>query len=204
MISQGVLERVRERTGLADVDEARRCASAVLAAVSQGLSHATLEAIRGELPPDLAALWIAPEHRRTVTLRSVLSAVSGREGVANGFALEHTTVVAEAMARTLRPEVLRLLREELPWDVAVLFTPREPPTPVEHVRLDPSRRTLAEGRPGGTRPLYEARPDRAQSESVARSDNPHGDTKLSSASGLTQEREQETLATGRIGAPRRP
>jgi hypothetical protein len=29
---------------------------------------------------------------------------------------------------------------------------------------------------------------------VARSDDPHGDTKLSSARGLTQEREDESLA----------
>lgn len=204
MTAHDVLERVRERAGLVDDEEARRCVSAVVAAVCQGLSHSTLELVRSELPEELAAMWIGPEHRRTVTVRSVLASVSGRQGVASGFAFEHVTVVAEAFARFLRPEVLRLLREALPWEVAVLFTPREAPAPVEHVRLDPSRRTLAEGRPGGARPLYEARPDRAHSESVARSDNPHADTKLSSASGLTQEREEETLATGRIGASRRP
>lgn len=66
--------------------------------------------------------------------------------------------------------------------------------------------TLADGRPGGTRPLSEARPGSrhpvseaapkdAQQHSVAE-DNPHGDTKLSSTDGLTQEREHETLAEG--------
>lgn len=204
MTAYEVLERVRERAGLGDVEEARRCASSFIAAICQGLNHSTLELVRSELPAELGAMWVAPEHRRTVTLRSVLSSVCGRQGVANGFAFEHATVVAEAFARVLRPEVLRLLREALPWEVAVLFTPREAPAPVEHVRLDPTRRTLAEGRPGGARPLYEARPDRAHSESVARAENPHADTKLSSASGLTQEREEETLATGRIGASRRP
>ncbi len=65
-----------------------------------------------------------------------------------------------------------------------------------------SRGTLAEGRPGSAHPLSEARPERAQSQSVARADNPHGDTKLSSATGLTQEREGETLATGHLGSNR--
>lgn len=202
MTTQDFLSRVKERAGLSEHEDARRCAEAVLTAVAQGLSHAVLEAVRSELPEPLAALWVEPEHRRTVSLRSVLTAVSGREAVADGFALEHTTVVAEAMARALRPEVLRLLRDALPWEIAVLFTPREEPAAVERVVMDPSRRTLAEGRPGGSRPLYAARADNAQSESVARADNPHAETKLSSARGLTQEREDETLATGKPGSTR--
>jgi hypothetical protein len=63
--------------------------------------------------------------------------------------------------------------------------------------------TLAEGRPGSRRPLAEARPPAGQADSVARTDNPHGDTKLSSARGLTQEREKESIATG-SGGSRRP
>lgn len=39
-----------------------------------------------------------------------------------------------------------------------------------------------------------------QSESVAKSENPHADTKLSSSHGLTQEREHDTLAEGRPGS----
>jgi hypothetical protein len=95
------------------------------------------------------------------------------------------------------------VREALPEPMSVLFTPREPVEDFTYVHLDPGRRTLAEGRPGSPHPLSEARPERAHSHSVARTDNPHGDTKLSSASGLTQEREQETLAAGHPG-PDRP
>jgi hypothetical protein len=47
------------------------------------------------------------------------------------------------------------------------------------------------------------KPIEPQSESVVKNDNPHGDTKLSSAHGTTQEREHETLAEGRPGS-RRP
>jgi hypothetical protein len=62
------------------------------------------------------------------------------------------------------------------------------------VHHDATHHTLAEASASSSRPLYAAQPQRAQSESVARSDNPHGETKLSSARGLTQEREDETLA----------
>jgi hypothetical protein len=62
--------------------------------------------------------------------------------------------------------------------------------------------TLAEGRPGSRHPLSEARSDRSQSESVVATENPHADTKLSSAHGLTQEREGESLATGHSGSDR--
>src|SRR5258706_8960273 len=41
--------------------------------------------------------------------------------------------------------------------------------------------TLATGRPGSSRPLAEANPDRAQSQSVVATTNPHADSKISSA-----------------------
>jgi hypothetical protein len=66
--------------------------------------------------------------------------------------------------------------------------------------VDPGRgTTLATGRPGSRHPVSEAHEDRAHTESIARSDDPHGDTKLSSSRGLTQERLRETLAEGRPG-----
>jgi hypothetical protein len=86
--------------------------------------------------------------------------------------------------------------------MSALLTPREPAGEFEYVHLEPGRGTLAEGRPGSHHPLSEARPERAHSHSVVRADNPHGDTKLSSAVGFTQEREQETLAAGHPGSDR--
>ncbi|MBX3231426.1 MAG: hypothetical protein KIT84_10810 [Labilithrix sp.] len=62
--------------------------------------------------------------------------------------------------------------------------------------------TLATGRPGSRHPISEARHAGAHAESVVRSDNPHGDMKLSSARGTTQEREHEDLAEGKPGADR--
>jgi hypothetical protein len=63
---------------------------------------------------------------------------------------------------------------------------------------------LAEGRPGARNSLASGDPALlAHRHSVARSDDPHGDSKLSSARGLTQERDEDTLASGRPGS-RRP
>ena len=50
--------------------------------------------------------------------------------------------------------------------------------------------------------MSEARPETAHAESVARSDDPHADTRLSSSQGMTQERRGETLAEGRPGSDR--
>lgn len=60
-----------------------------------------------------------------------------------------------------------------------------------------NKNTLASGKPGSKHPLSGAKPDRAQSNSVARSRNPHEETKLSSTKGTTQEREKEDLAEGK-------
>jgi hypothetical protein len=128
--------------------------------------------------------------------------VARREGVRLGLAVEHTGVVCQAVAEALSPAALYRLREALPEPMGALFSPRAPGERFEHVHLDPSHHTLAEGRPGSQHPLAETRVERAQTDSVVRADNPHEDTKLSSATGLTQEREQETLAAGHPGSSR--
>jgi hypothetical protein len=74
-------------------------------------------------------------------------------------------------------------------------TDEPPPRPVPDRRRD----TLAEGRPGSHRPLSEGPGRGAQRGSIAE-DNPHADTKLSSASGARQEHRRDTLAEGRPGA----
>ncbi len=117
-----------------------------------------------------------------------------------GRAREEAIVVCRVVAEAVGEDIARRVRLELPDEIGELFTIPEPIAKPERVHLDPERRTLAEGHGGGTRPLYAARPDHAHTQSVARSDNPHGDTKLSSATGLTQEREEETLAQGRPGS----
>jgi uncharacterized protein (DUF2267 family) len=200
MTHDELLSHVAERAGLPGVQEAERTVRAVLEVVGERLCWPALQVLAEELPASLAGSLRSGAPGQDFDLATLHARVARRTQVPLGMALEHTGVVCQVVAEALPPGTLHQLREALPEPVAALFTPREPVEPLEHVHLDPRRHTLAEGRPGSRHPVAEARPERVHTHSVVRADNPHGDTKLSSASGLTQEREQETLATGQPGS----
>lgn len=191
-----LLSHVAERSGLASPQQAERTVRAVLGVIRERLSWPTLQALAEDLPAPLAASLRVAGTPEEFDLVELYARVARREGVRPGFALEHTGIVCQVIAEALTPAALYRLREALPEEIAALFQPREQAERFEPVHAAPRRRTLAEGRPGSQHPLYEARAERAHTHSVVRADNPHADTKLSSATGLTQEREQETLATG--------
>ncbi|MBZ4417379.1 DUF2267 domain-containing protein [Myxococcus sp. RHSTA-1-4] len=199
------LSRLAERAGLRDTEEAARTARAVLGVVGTRLDRRDLQLLTEDLPAPISELLRSDTPGQDFDLKELYARVAGREHVRPGFAMEHTGIVCQVLAEALSEGTLHRLHENLPAPLAGLFTPREPRERFEYVHLDPARGTLAEGRPGSRHPLSESRPERTHTHSVARSDNPHGDTKLSSASGLTQEREHETLATGhpRTGPTRR-
>lgn len=191
-----LLSHVAERAGLPGVKEAERTVRFVLGSLGERLGWSALQSLMEDLPPPLSECLSEVVPHQEFNLAELHARVASREQVRLGGAVERTGVVCQVVAEALSPAALYRLREALPEDMAALLTPREPEEAFEHVRLEPSHHTLAEGRPGSRHPLAEARADRAQTHSVARADNPHEDTKLSSASGLTQEREEETLAAG--------
>jgi uncharacterized protein (DUF2267 family) len=193
------LSHVRERAGLPGLEEAERTVRAVLGVIRELLSWPARQSLAEDLPVPLSESLGGGGDRQHFDLAELHARVASQEQVRLGFAVEHTSVVCQLVAEALSPAALYQLREELPESIAALFTPREPGERFEHIHLDPSRHTLAEGRPGSRHPLSEARAERAHTHSVVREDNPHEDTKLSSALGLTQEREQETLAAGHSG-----
>lgn len=193
------LSHVAGRTGLPGPEEAERTTRAVLETVGARLSRQDLRLLAEDLPSALAdMLWSGPPGQ-DFGLEELHARVAEREHVREGFAVEHTGAVCQVLAEALSPAALHRLQENLPGPLAALFTPREPSRRFEHVHLEPGRHTLAEGRPGSQHPVSETRPERAHAHSVARSANPHGDTKLSSARGLTQEREHTTLAEAHPG-----
>ncbi|MFP2930696.1 DUF2267 domain-containing protein [Pyxidicoccus sp. 3LG] len=195
------LSRIAERAGLADSHEAARTARAVLDLVGQQLGRKALQVLAEDLPAPVMGMLGDGAHGQDFDLEELHARVAGREHVRPGFAVEHTEIVCQVLAEALSEGGLHRLRENLPGPLAALFTPRGHREQFEYVHLDPFRRhTLAEGQPGSQHPVSSARADRAHTHSVARSDDPHADTRLSSASGLTQEREHETLATGHPGA----
>lgn len=202
MTHEELVSHVASRAGLPGMQEAERTVRAVLAVLGERLSWPVIQAVAEELPGSLASSLREVTPHQTFNLAELHARVAERTRVRLGLAVEHTGVVCEVLAEALPEGTLYRLREALPDSMSVLFTPREPEERVEHVHLDPNRRTLAEGRPGSQHPISEYRSERAHTHSVVRADNPHGDTKLSSASGLTQEREHETLAAGHPGSDR--
>jgi len=198
MTRDELLSQVAAHTGLAEV-EAERTVGAVLAVLGERLSWPVLQALAEDLPASWAGPLLGGAHGQDFALADLHARVASRLEVPLGQAVERTGVVCQGLAEFLPQGTLHRLREALPEPMGALLTPRQSEEPFEHVHLEPDHRTLAEGRPGSRHPLSESRPERAHSHSVLRADNPHGDTKLSSATGLTQEREHETLATGRPG-----
>jgi len=197
MTRDEILSRVAERTGLSRPEEADPLVRTVLESIGERLSGPVRQALAEDLPPHLAENPPSEEPSWDFSLADLHERVSLRADVRLGQAVEYTAVICQVLAEALTPGTHHRLREALPAPVSALFTPRQRSERFEHIHHDPSRHTLAEGRPGSRHPLSEARPERAHLDSVARSDNPHEETKLSSATGLTQERQQETLATGR-------
>ncbi|MCP3142293.1 DUF2267 domain-containing protein [Pyxidicoccus xibeiensis] len=195
------LSRVAERAGLADAEDAARTVRAVLEVVGERLGRRELQALAEDLPTPLGALLRDGTHGQDFDLAELYARVARREHVRPGFAVEHTGIVCQVLAEALSDGALHQLREALPEPLAALFMPRAHRERFEYVHLDPvHHHTLAEGQPGSQHPVSRARAERAHTHSVARSDEPHADTRLSSASGLTQERERETLATAHPGA----
>lgn len=157
----------------------------VLAAISPALDDASRELVASELPPRFAQII----RRR-----------GGKPLLLRGKRLEVAASACRVLAEELSDEAVEILRRALPPPLSGWLVPGAPEGR-EPVAVEISHATFAEGRPGSASPVAEARRAGAQSASVAEA-NPHAGTKLSSSSGLTQEREHETLAEGQPGSTR--
>jgi uncharacterized protein (DUF2267 family) len=202
MTHDELLEEVAAHAGLSSPIEAERALAAVLGMLAGRLSHAEAEALAEALPAALGAPLRAGRYHGELDRDEWIAHVARREGTTRGFAVEHTLSVCQVLAEALPPEVLERVRRALPGPLAALFTPSPVGRAPVVERPAHSGHTLAEGRPGSLHPLSEAARESAHSQSVVRAVNPHADTKLSTSRGLTQEREAESLATGRPGSSR--
>jgi hypothetical protein len=157
------------------------------------------------LPAALRARTDAEIARPSESLHAFYERVAAREGLAIGTAVEHAQCVCRALAELLDDDTRARLARALPDALDALLARPEAPAPrpphTAH-HSPPSPHDLAAGRPGSRQPLADAAPHSAHTHSLARSDAPHADTKLSSSSGTTQEREAETLAQGHPGSER--
>jgi uncharacterized protein (DUF2267 family) len=184
-----IVARVKEALGMLSDDDTARAIDAVLEGMGRLLTPDEAGVIAQHLPSGYASvLSNASERAQTEeTVGDVVSLVASREGLPASAAYETVKVTCEVLASYLPEDVVDKLHQDLPPEVASLLVHPHGewcvPEPVpEAVPPQPRRRrtTLASGRPGSSRPVSEARPERAHRHSVARNPNPHGDTKLSS------------------------
>jgi uncharacterized protein (DUF2267 family) len=194
MNSVEFLSHVAQRSGTTDAGGPVR---AVLQSLGECLSRRQAETLADELPVSLAPWLRESTHGQELDRFDLVSRVAQRASLSRSEAVEWLFAVSRTVAEAVREDVLGPIRRDLPGDISTLLEPVEPLSAPQGMHHDPSRHNLADGHEGYARPLYAARPDNAQSESVVHADNPHGDTKLSSASGISQEREGRTLATSR-------
>lgn len=207
-----LVTEIQSHGGFAERTEAERALLATVAVLADQLDESMRRAMTEELPSPLAQKLRRvrrPPIPPATHPEEFYRRVARRERVRIGRAIEHAQVVCQVLGENLSDARRTRLRHYLPSEVADLFVPRPPfPPPPEHPLptswiQSPEGNTLATGRPYSHHPISESRPERAHTHSVARSDDPHAATRLSSSRGLTQERLGETLATGRPGS-RRP
>lgn len=209
-----LLQQMMDRAPFQALAEARAALRAALAALRSGLTDDEAVAVGEEL-----GSWAEPLRRGCyqgeLGPEEFYRLVAWHEARRPSIATEQAQVAVAVLAGALSKPTLQRLSRQLPWLAALFARPDALQVPVGPHSLHAApaaEHTLAAGRPGSSRPLSEARPtshrplseakpESAHAHSVARSDDPHADTKLSSASGLTQEREQESLARSRKYVP---
>lgn len=200
---------VELRGGFADPGEAERAVAAVARVLGQRLLPEERASLVAVLPGPVAARLSAAAYERDFDAGELYDRVARATAIGHGFGMEHTQAVCQVIGGLLPEDARRRLQKALPPELHPLFEPRDlgspPPRPV-HGRppVEPGAgTTLATGRPGSRHPVSDAQPEAGHAHSVARSAEPHGETKLSSAKGTTQERLGDTLAEGKPG-PRDP
>lgn len=197
--------RLLDVAPFANQAEAARAARASLQVLGGLLTQDERAALARELPIELVKLLAIGLPQPRLDWRQFHRRVAELAGVPLGLAIEQSEVVCRILCESLAPATRRHLQKLLP-ELAALFEPAEqvePPLGQSH-RSSEAPNDLAEGRPGGSSPIATADPrSLAHRQSVARSDDPHGETKLSGARGLRQEQDARSLADGRPGS-RRP
>ena len=182
------VERVRERTGLAHETAAVAVIEATLESLGEALLQPERAAIAASIPAPLGQALARRPIAPDLDAAGFFASVSERAGLAPAFAMEQAQVVCRTLAESLAPSLRQRLARDLPEGFRELFViPDAPTVPQERMhhspKSTPPAATLAEGRPGSSRPVSQSAPDRAHPNSVARSPDPHASSKISSAQG---------------------
>lgn len=183
MTDDAFVAEAAERSGAA-ILVARQATLATLDTLGERLSAGDAAALAEILPGELRRFVCRRENPGDFDIDDLYDRVAQRTGLPPGQARELSQVVLRLVGDRLSGDACARLSLHLPapWRALLERSPTAAAAGAlsRHV-LPGTGHTLATGRPGSQHPLSQAHPDRAQQESVARSDNPHGEDKLSSA-----------------------
>ena len=179
-----IIDHIVRGAAFARTEDAERAARIVLEALRERLADNEADAVARDLPPKLASAMRSARYRADFSPSDLYATVHQRASVSRAIGLEETQVVLHAVGDALSDDTRTLLERELPREwTELLFEEREQsePPPYAAPRVGPKvRRTLSSGHPGFKRSIAESQPETAHTHSVARSDAPHADTKISS------------------------
>ena len=200
-------DRLRLEIGWCGKDTLIRAVQAATEAMSASLSSKALRIeLHDAIAPTLRDVVLAGATRPRVELRDLHETVARATGVRAGVVAEIVQLFLARLCDALTPELRRRLRDDLGGEWSALLVDPSPSS-YRRARSSPTFALgdrLVDARPGSMRPLADARPrPGGHAHSIANSDDPHRDTKLSSSRGMTAERYGRTLATAEPGAGRR-
>ncbi len=168
--------------------ESRQHAERAIASTLRALRSLLLEDEAAWLAKALGPRWGAELQRgrfdERASAESMLEQASRIEAGSPGIGREHAQVVCAELGRYLPPAVQRRLIASLPALADLLTAPLRPPSRPPPAHGSHGDHNLAAGHPGGAHPLSESKPRPAHQHSVARSDDPHWATRISSAPGI--------------------
>lgn len=200
-----VLQRLEALTGLTVQSAMRRAVSMASRGLGAKIRSDVVRQLSAGLPTILATPLRLGVSEPASSLDGLYARVGEASGTRLGVALELTQTVFAVIAELASSEAVERARNALPHAWAELLHPPVPTRaddrpPAPHGIEPGSGHTLATGRQGSHRPLAGSLPPRGQHDSVASTNDPHADTKLSASRGLSTERHGETLADGRPGS----
>src|SRR6187399_584394 len=177
-----IVQRLRELGPFEDAAAAARALTATLEGLATLLTAEEREALAQSLPPEAAQILREALQVAQGAGTDLFEVVAASEGLSLPRATEHAQIACRALGEMLPESAFARLERSLP-DLAGLFSgPEHVAAPARVAAPFVPRHDLAEGRPGSSHPLSTANPERlAHRHSVARSDDPHADSKLSSA-----------------------
>lgn len=206
MTLEEMIETTLNDWGMDSRDQAHKAVHAVLETLGGQLQPDDREALREELRLPAGEVMFEERYEGPFDETTFYRRVEALSELAPGRAREVAQVVGRLISERLSPRLReRLERHSHPslahiWDPGPARTlPPYEHAPKAHAPPPGHGHTLATGNPSSQHPVSEAGP-LGQPDSVATTDEPYADRKLSSAHGTTAEQKRRTLSEGRPGS----